>query len=130
MSIMEAVESVVCSIYGTIPKDLPNRTRKREICESRQLCAVISYSLSPRDSLKRIANRYGLKNHATIIQARKKLFNLYQMDNSFRNMFTGIRDQIAVSVPECPSCESILNPPRYERSYRNKRTARNSRRAA
>ena len=69
--------------FKLTPISICEKTRKREILLSRQVAMYFSYILT-KESNAMIGEKLGGKDHATVINARKAINNLYETDKKFR----------------------------------------------
>lgn len=65
----------ICKRLKVDPSDIVRKTRKKEICEARQIAFYI-FSIYTRLSLKQIANIFGGFDHSTVIHARERIRSL------------------------------------------------------
>lgn len=75
-------DEVVSDIWGVEANKLPQKTRKREIVEARQVCMWLR-ATNTKDSLSTIGSRYN-RDHATVLHAKKTVYNLIETDKTFR----------------------------------------------
>jgi hypothetical protein len=87
------VEDKVCSQMGINSVELYNKTRIREVAQSRQIIWWIMYNTC-RISLQAIANRY-YKDHATCLHGIRQVSAIMQFDKTFRADVECICDAIA-----------------------------------
>jgi chromosomal replication initiator protein len=74
----------VCSYLKVRVESLNLPTRKREIVEARQISMYFSKQKT-KDSLQKIGNEIGGKDHATVLHACKTVNNLMETDKKFRD---------------------------------------------
>lgn len=104
------IEQIVARHFGIEPWQVHIRSRRREICNARQVCMWwrIRYTLGKNETLAKIGSRYGegtrLYDHSTVLHARKAINNLVETDKSFRLMAEAIERE-AREVILCHTAE-------------------------
>ena len=88
---IDLIEKVVCNVLGVTPASLHQKSRKREICETRQI--VLYFALLEGYTLRLAAKFYNL-DHATSIHSRKKVYNIYATEKAFRNSIDTIHKKL------------------------------------
>jgi hypothetical protein len=87
------VEDKVCSQMGINSVELYNKTRVREVTQSRQILWWIIYNTS-RVSLQALGKRY-YKDHATCLHGIRQVNGIMQFNKEFRTEVEYICDAIA-----------------------------------
>lgn len=80
---IEHIENVVCKYFKIDLDTLHKNTRKRDICQNRQIAMYLARRLTNL-SLKQIGMKIGRKDHATTLYAFKNISNLIQIDKVIR----------------------------------------------
>lgn len=90
------ITSIVGSILGVTPEDIRQKTRKyRNDRVVFARCAAISLCRSNTSlTLSRLAKYYGLKNHATVLNAVRTCQNMVETNRFFSQFFTLIHTNI------------------------------------
>ena len=91
MKPIELLEKAVCEVRGINPSELHQKTRKRYICETRQM--VMYFALLYGHKLKKCSGYYEL-DHATAIHARNVICDLQQFDRTINNQMDIIRKKL------------------------------------
>ena len=82
LSIMELIVEECCKAFGIDPDLLPMATRKREVVECRQAAMWLACKWTPL-GLKRIGERFGNRDHSTVIHSREVMEGLiWQKDKA------------------------------------------------
>lgn len=76
----------VCKQEGLELEQLLNKTRKREIAQTRQMCMSLSKELT-KNSLEVIGFNIGRKAHATVIHACKTIKNIRDTQPKFNEKY-------------------------------------------
>lgn len=80
--ILEMIIEECCEAYGVDPDLLPMATRKREVVECRQAAMWLACKWTPL-GLKRIGERFGNRDHSTVIHSREVMEGLiWQKDKA------------------------------------------------
>ena len=79
MKPIELLEKAVCEVRGINPSELHVKTRKRYICETRQM--VMYFALLYRNTESSSAGYFGL-HHSTAHHGRKVINNLIETDKT------------------------------------------------
>lgn len=87
------IQKTVCSYFGLSPDSLVSKTRKREICQARQIAMYLSRNLT-KNSLSSIGAMIGGKDHATVLHSYNTVCNLMDTDRSFRQYVTDIEKRL------------------------------------
>lgn len=77
-------EEIICEAFDIRVDDLVVKTRKREIVEARQFAMNYYRKTYPKMSLTKIGDKFGGKDHATVLHAMKTVEILYETDKNFR----------------------------------------------
>jgi chromosomal replication initiator protein len=88
--------SKVCAELGIDEKELKSKTRKREICEPRQMI-MASLRMRTTLALASIGNALGGKDHATVLHASRTVEALSEVDKLYEQRFHQI-DELIKSV--------------------------------
>lgn len=70
-------DNIACNVFGISTNELKLKTRKQRIVKARQLCMWYLFHKTTM-SLEFIGNKYGGKNHATVIHAVRVVDDLIQ----------------------------------------------------
>lgn len=87
------IQKTVCSYFGLQPESLSSKTRKREICQARQIAMYLSRNLT-KNSLSSIGALIGGKDHATVLHAYNTVRNLMDTDRMFRQYVSDIEKRL------------------------------------
>lgn len=80
---VDKIQQVVCSHFSIDPKLLQDKTRKREVVQTRYLAMYFCKAYT-NASLSFIGNQIGNKDHATVLYACKWVNNMMETDRKFR----------------------------------------------
>ena len=69
---IESIQKVVASYFGLAPKDLRSKRRLKHVVEARQIAMYLAKKLTPF-SLIDIGDKFGGKDHSTVIHSIKKV---------------------------------------------------------
>lgn len=89
---LEIIKKIV-SDYYEMPQDVyekTKRSRKTEFIKLRQVVAHVTKTLFPLIPLKTIGKSLGLRNHATVINALKRIGNLIETEKKINGEVTAI----------------------------------------
>jgi chromosomal replication initiator protein len=103
----EKVELILTTIvaYSNVPRYLiVSPTRKREICELRQIAMEI-IKKNTSLMLKSIGNVFNGRDHSSVISAINKVNDLFQTDKKFKEKYLSIQHDL--------STKFILHSTRY-----------------
>ena len=90
---VQEIQKIVCNYFG-IPQDvLVSKTRKREICQARQIAMYLSRNHT-KNSLATIGALIGGKDHATVLHSYNTVCNLMDTDRMFRQYVTDIERKL------------------------------------
>lgn len=95
----EEILGVVSERRDIPPEVIVSETRKREICESRQICMFMAKQFRS-DSLATIGAYYGDKDHATVLHANKTIGNLIETDPVMRGTIRMVTEDICDKLSE------------------------------
>lgn len=87
------IQKTVCAYFGLSPESLLSKTRKREICQARQIAMYLSRNLT-KNSLSTIGAQIGGKDHATVLHSYNTVCNLMDTDRMFRQYVTDIEKRL------------------------------------
>jgi chromosomal replication initiator protein len=105
---LTVIENYIKEKFNLPDEGIQTNTRKRNICEPRQICMFIAVELFWRNPRKRIfsqthiAKTFGGKDHATCNHANKKINDIMFSDFSFRkDIFEYKKDIENLLSPKC-----------------------------
>jgi chromosomal replication initiation ATPase DnaA len=78
----ESIDQAVCVFYNTTMEVLIQRTHKREVCEPRSNCMALRQLIL--GEYQRVAGENFNKDHATAYHAKKKFYEFYTTEHTFR----------------------------------------------
>ncbi len=81
---MENIMQKVCDSYNITPKEIFDKTRRKNIAFPRQIAMYLSNLLIPQLSLKEIAQYYKRKDHTTVLHAKKTIEEQFKNDRDLR----------------------------------------------
>lgn len=81
---LENIMQKVCAAYNITPKEIFDKTRKKNIAFPRQIAMYLSNLLIPQLSLKEIAQYYKRKDHTTVLHAKKTIEDQFKNDRELR----------------------------------------------
>ena len=84
----------VCDFYKISAARLYSKTRKREICEPRQICMFLGRNYL-KMTLQQCATTFN-KDHATVLHGSRIVTNLYQTNCEFRKNMHSLLTQIGI----------------------------------
>ena len=90
---IEDIQKAVAKHYGLPVDILSAKTRRAEVALPRQIAMYLSRQIT-KEPLKEIGNRFGGRDHTTVIHACKSMEELIQRDKTFQ----GILDQISKGI--------------------------------
>lgn len=83
------IMQTVCNYYGVNMGLIMEKTRKREICQTRQVgmyfTVLKNFRLTGKYFHKQVGQMYGKRDHATCVHAVKVVNNLIDTDRFFAN---------------------------------------------
>jgi len=89
-----AIIKRVVSLFTNISiQIMESKNRKREVVEPRQI-AMTLIKLNTRLSLKSIGKEFGNRDHATVISAKSKVFDLCDTEKNFKQDFDTLSSMI------------------------------------
>jgi len=98
----EVFENVICGEIGALynceikPKHLPHPTHKKEMAFSRGLCMIYRHKIMKQSQVK-AASMYS-RDHAALINMRKKLNDMNDTDKDFRDTLMSIETKLNVKL--------------------------------
>lgn len=92
---VQEIQKTVCAYFGITPESLLSRTRKREICQARQIAMFLSRNHT-KNSLSSIGALIGGKDHATVLHSCNTVYNLMDTDRVFRQYVTDIEKRLTL----------------------------------
>lgn len=90
---VQEIQKTVCNYFGIQPDILVSKTRKREICQARQIAMYLSRNHT-KNSLSTIGSLIGGKDHATVLHSCNTVCNLMDTDRVFRQYVTDIEKKL------------------------------------
>lgn len=94
---VENIQSLVAE-HLNIPKDnIKGSSRKRETVIGRQLAMYLCSNFT-NNSLKLIGNKFGGKDHTTVIYSRKAIQNMIDTDSSFKHLVEDLEKKIRLNM--------------------------------
>jgi len=82
---IESIKRTVSKYYGISIKDMDSAKRNRNLSFPRQIAMYLSKELT-ENSLPKIGNAFGGKDHTTVLHACKKITNEITVDEDFKNI--------------------------------------------
>lgn len=82
----DTIERSVCNFVGCTAEEMQRASRKGKGIIARQLCHHICYNLHIA-SLSRIGERYGNKDHATVLGSNRKVINWLRTDKIYKKEY-------------------------------------------
>lgn len=91
--LVEFIENLVMEHYGVTRSEIDKSYRGRVVCDPRQ---IIMYLLKKQTSLslKEIGNRYGGRDHTTVIHANTTVSNRIQTEEDYRETIKSFQLEI------------------------------------
>lgn len=82
----DKIENVICDHFGITPEEIEVKKRDRKVVLPRQLCHYFAsqYGIG---SLAEIGNRFGRKDHCTVLYSVRTINNLKETDWIFRAQY-------------------------------------------
>ena len=90
---VQDIQKTVCNYFGITHDVLLSKTRKREICQARQIAMYLSRNMT-KNSLSTIGSMIGGKDHATVLHSYNTVCNLMDTDRTFRQYVTDIEKSL------------------------------------
>lgn len=90
---IDYIQKMVCGYYNIPIEQIQGCTRKRDICQARQISMYLSKNLT-KSSLATIGSKIGGKDHATVLHACKTINNLIDTDKRIRKQVSEIEKAI------------------------------------
>jgi len=84
--------------------DMLLKSRKRELVQARQIAMTIA-SILTSAALSRVGSEIGGKDHATVLHARKTIFNLYDTDSKIRILIKKIIKNVCMHTSDSLVCQ-------------------------
>ena len=94
---IDYIQDLVAERYNLNLDALQGKSRKRSIVIARQLCMYLSKNLT-RQSLKTIGERFGGRDHSTVIYSCKAIQDLLDTDESFRRTVAEIEKKVKMTT--------------------------------
>ncbi len=95
---IEDIQRCVAQFYGIEPDLLSAKTRKREAVTARHLAMYFCKELTSH-SLKSIGNRFGGRDHSTVIHACRAVRDRMELEDAFRDDMAGARERLERYTP-------------------------------
>lgn len=92
---IEYIEGIVCRYFGVVKKELETKSRKTTVRFPRQ---IIMYLLKKyaNISLVKIGERYGGRDHTTVIAAKDAIKDMMDTDEIIKQLIEGFESQIKI----------------------------------
>ena len=90
---VEKIQKIVAQFYGIKINDLTSKNRARSISRPRQIAMYLTKNFT-RDSLPRIGQNFGGKNHATVIHSVKLIQKMIDADKNFLHEIRQIEEKV------------------------------------
>lgn len=122
----QSVEKLITEVTTEITRInydvLISKTRKREVVFARYYCYALEKELTTK-SLKAIGNKYGGRDHSTIIHGLEEFDNLYSTDKNFERTFNRIQEAVYERIKQAQERKALsdASKKRYSRNkYKEK----------
>jgi len=96
---IDVIVKTVAKSYNLHHRKLHENTRKRDIVEPRQVAQCLATEFTTL-SLTDIGLRIGLKDHATVLHAKRTVGNLCETDKYFDNRYKWIREAVVFNLDQ------------------------------
>jgi chromosomal replication initiator protein len=90
---VEKIQKIITEFYSLKPSDLNSKSRSRNIAKPRQI-AMYLVKKHTKESLDNIGNKFGGKNHATVLHSEKQILKLIEIDLKLAEEIKQIEDRI------------------------------------
>ena len=90
---IEKIQKIVANFYGIKIADLSSQNRSRNIARPRQIAMYLSKTLT-LESLPKIGQQFGGKNHATVIHSVKLMQKMMDLDAKFLQEIKELEEKI------------------------------------
>ncbi|MCK4260495.1 MAG: chromosomal replication initiator protein DnaA [Halanaerobiales bacterium] len=90
---IKLIQEVITEYYGLKLKDMTSKARTQSIAFPRQIAMYISRELTD-SSLPQIGEKFGGRDHTTVIHAYNKISGKLEQDRSFKNIIDKIIEKI------------------------------------
>jgi len=94
---LKKIGIIVSDYYSMDLRTMNEENRKREIVQPRQISMTLAIEFT-KFSLTRIGSFFGGKDHATVLHAKKTIYNLCDTDHQFRREVEYLRKLVARSL--------------------------------
>lgn len=94
---VDNIKKLVADYFEVPVEKLQGKTRKRDIVIARQLSMYFAKQFT-NDSLKVIGNKFGGRDHSTVIYSVRAVQDLMDTDNSFRDTVTELEKQVQMAL--------------------------------
>ncbi len=91
--LVEDIQKVVCEYFGIRASDIKSKRRSKSLVVPRQIAMYLSKHLC-KISLSDIGDKFGGKDHSTVIHAIKKIENSIDKDQQLRQAIEEIKSKI------------------------------------
>jgi chromosomal replication initiator protein len=92
---MDDLQRAVCTVFGIHLSDLQRPSRRRSVTLPRHIAMYLARE-SLRQPFPAIAERFGGRDHTTVISACRHVASLLETDPTTRNIVTGLRKQLSL----------------------------------
>lgn len=94
---VEFIQHLVADHYDIAVEKIQGKTRKQSIVIARQLSMYLAKNLT-KSSLKMIGNKFGGRDHSTVIYSCKAVKDMLDTDNMFKDTVEELEKKITLSV--------------------------------
>lgn len=91
------LDTITAALFGVPVEALYSQSLKRSITLPRQVCMTISHKIY-RQRLWQVKNKYGLRNHATLIHGRKTVQGMYMSSKEFRSKLNTLLAELDIDL--------------------------------
>ena len=88
------IQSVVCAYYNLDPRCMVSNRRERSVARPRQVAMYLARELTPK-SMPDIGNRFGGRDHTTVLHAVRTIARLVEIDAEFQIDVLALRARLA-----------------------------------
>lgn len=93
----ENIQHLVCDFFNVDRNDVMSKSRKREIAQARQVAIYLTKSLTDL-SLKAIGQRFGGRDHSTVIHSIQAVEDLIKTDRNFKQQMEEIQKKVKMAA--------------------------------
>ena len=90
---IEVIQRTVCDYFGVSLHQLNSKSRKRQIATARQIAMYLSHQKT-NTPLKTIGQKFGGRDHSTVIHANKTVRVKQAKDESYKKILDDLKHQI------------------------------------